>query len=420
MERKGAENLEEKFKTESGKWDLERITKECAKELRKIRIPIRNVMEVKVIKNSYVACRVDQCHFGNGWFDLCILKAYKNPTMDLQEIKTAVCHLLLHTVRGCMNHDEKWMEYAEKTDRTYGLHTAEYADSAMDASVPDKEKCCFLEHLAKLEGFMGECSEELKSIGINVGKVSRIAYSNDPSYYGRCCKTGINRFVVSVSDIYLKKGSNLSALKGVICHELLHTCQGDDFKRFTHVHGSKWREKARMVEKKLGYKLMSESHSDVVGKDTGKLLMRYVCPVCGGYYDAHGEKEARKRNLVHCIWCRHAMNAIREEDRGITDSIYILMGELRDKLRIAGIPIRIVSEVRFVPEGRMTGAYACGNGSFRINLSEAYRQKVIADDDGFKAYLCRELIRTCRGCGSCGGRWRRYLMRAEKVLGIPL
>lgn len=35
-------------------------------------------------------------------------------------------------------------------------------------------------------------------------------------------------------------------------------------------------------------------------------------------------------------------------------------------------------------------------------------------------YLCQKLIRTYKGCGNYGGRWKRCLIKAEKVLEIPL
>lgn len=157
---------------------------------------------------------------------------------------------------------------------------------------------------------------------------------------------------------------------------------------------------------------MSQSHSDAVRQTSGKPIIRYVCPVCGGYYDIHEEKDKLQADAVRCKWCCHWMNAIREEDMGIVDPIYFLLGELRDKLRIAGIPIGIISGVGFVPSGRQTGIHDNWNSSFSIDLPETYKRHGVENDSEFKAYLCRELLGTC-GDESKGEEYRQ---KAAEVL----
>lgn len=101
--------MQEKFKTESGKWDLEEIARECERELRKIKIPIQRIVYVHAVRDKYVYGRAAQEYYDKTWFNLNISNVYRNPKFKLDEVKTVICHLLLHTVKGCMNHDAKWL-----------------------------------------------------------------------------------------------------------------------------------------------------------------------------------------------------------------------------------------------------------------------------------------------------------------------
>lgn len=128
--------------------------------------------------------------------------------------------------------------------------------------------------------------------------------------------------------------------------------------------------------------------------------------------DIHEEKDKLQADVVRCQWCRHGMHAIREEDMGIVDLIYFLMGEMSDKLRIAGIPVGIISGIGFVPSDRQTGRHDNWNRSFSIDLPETYKRYGVENDGEFKAYLCRELL------GTCGdeGKGEKYLQKAAVTL----
>lgn len=416
--------MQEKYKTESGKWDLEEIARECERELKKIKIPIQRIVDVHVVRGKYIYGKVVQRYYDETWFDLNISNSYRNPKFKLDDIKTIICHLLLHTVKGCLNHDAKWLEYAQKADREYGLHIIEHAAARPEAGANwydgsdrkasiNNEKCCLLDYLVKLKELTEECSDELKSISLNVGIVSEVDFVRDDFAYGRCRKNRDKTFTIYVSYFYAKEEADRIGLKSLLCHELLHTCPEDDTVSATGVHGPKWREMARKVERKLGYKIMSQSHSDAVRHTSGKPIKRHVCPVCGGYYDIHEEKDKPQADAVRCKWCHHGMNAIREEDRGIVDPIYFLLGEMRDKLRIAGIPIGIISGIGFVPSDRQTGLHDNWNRSFSIDLPETYKWHGVENDSEFKDYLCRKLLGTC-GSESIG---EEYLQKAAEVLG---
>ena len=90
--------MEEKYKNEKGKWNLEKIAEDCELELKKIGIPIGKIMEVIIYRDKYVFGRLDKIHTGR--FILYIPNAYRNPKYKLEEVKTIICHQLLNSVEG--------------------------------------------------------------------------------------------------------------------------------------------------------------------------------------------------------------------------------------------------------------------------------------------------------------------------------
>lgn len=421
--------MEEMLKTKSGKWDLEKIVRVCEKELKKIRIPTLTIRKIYVVSDKYVFGRVDQRYYDATWFDLYISNSYRSTKYELAEVKTVICHLLLHTVKGCMNHDDKWMKYADAADKEYGLHITEYTSampkagrnrddgSVIGATVLNSGICCYLDYQAKLEAVMQECSEQLTSIGFNVGCISEIRFSLDNyNYEGYSYrKNRDDSYTIFIPYRYANRDADEIGLRRLICHELLHTCPEDDSVPHTGWHGPRWREMARKVERELGYRIMSQSHSDAVRQASGKPIMRYVCPVCGGCYNVY--KADEKLDAVECPWCHYDMIAIREGDCGILDNILLLIGEMGDKLRIADIPIGILTGVGFVPAGCQTGIHDNWNGKYSLDLPEGCRCHGVVNEDGFRAYLCHELLRTCSGEEV---RFEEYIQKAEKALGIPL
>lgn len=421
--------LKEKLKTEKGKWDLERIARKCATELRKAGIPVQNLFKIHVTRDRVLFGRVEQCWFDQTYFELYLPTTFRSPKYELTEVRTVICHLLLHTVKGCMNHDADWKEYAEKVDRECGLHIIEQAekrpeadgwgmDSASQKAVPNNERCCFLNYSEKLEELAEACSEDLKNIGLHVRNVSGIFISRTDFAYGQCRENKNGDFTIFVSDRYVGGGTDIIGLKSVLCHELLHTCPEDDSNPYTKVHGPKWRKMARKVERGLGYKLMSESNSDALKKNVGRPMTQYICPACGGYYNVNEERD--KRKSVDCKWCHRRMNIIGKEDIGVIDKAYFISGEFQDELKMAGIPVRSISGIGYAPAGRPTGLHDNWNGEYSIDLPEDFRKEEMQNGDALKLYLCRELVRTCDGCGDYGRKWEEYVKKAEMILGLPM
>lgn len=74
--------LKEKLKTEKGKWDLERIARKCATELRKAGIPVQNLFKIHVTKDRYLFGRVEQCWFDQTYFELYIPTTFRAPNTN--------------------------------------------------------------------------------------------------------------------------------------------------------------------------------------------------------------------------------------------------------------------------------------------------------------------------------------------------
>lgn len=423
--------MEDGLKNEKGRWNLEKIARECEAELRKINIPLGRIVEVIVYRDKYVFGRLAKT-WGDG-FILYIPNAYRNPKYKLEEIKTAICHQMLHSVRDCMNHGKTWEEYARKADREYGVHIMEQAASRpvpcanWDAGnkkgeTKSRGRCCYLDYVERLKGFLEECRDELESIGLHTGNVAEIKFLMD-SDYGWCRENNDGTYTILISEKYGRDEADNFGLKGLICHELLHTCPEDDSNAYTGVHGSAWREMARKVERECGYRLMAQSHTDAVRRASGSPMLRHACPNCGGYYDIYDDKDRQAvsgMNRLNCKWCRHKMNIISAADMDVFGLLYPLLGECRDKLRAAGIPIRGISGMGFVSMDSPDGLHDNWDGNYALDLPGIYRQQGNFGSTGLVSYLYKELIRTCEGCWDYGARWEEYVQKAETALGFPI
>lgn len=419
-----------KLKNEKGKWDLERIAMSCSRELRKADIPVQYILETKIIRDRYLFGRVSET-YSDRYITLYISNAYRNPRYELAEVKTVICHLLLHSIEGCMNHGKKWREYAEKADKECGLGIIKQYESrtnigenweneSANVSHLNRERCCFIDYVEKLEELTDICAEELKGIGLHIGNVSSLVFLNDKAAFGWCRKNGDNNFTIMVSEKYASNDADKFGLKGLLCHELLHTCPEDDSDGSTNIHGPKWREMARRVEKECGYKVMAQSHTDAVNKASNTPRKRLLCPVCGGYYDVYEKKDEFSGESINCKWCKHRMNVIRTEDMGILDTIYIMLGEYQDKLRIAGIPVRRLSGIGFVSAGKSVGYHDNWDGSFSIDLPERFRTREMLCSQELKVYICQEVLKSCGECGGGDAKQDGYIQNAERILGFSL
>ena len=98
--------------------DLQKYFKLAKDELDVLEIPYGNI--TKVIPNSRAKRRYGQCcRKKDGTYEINIsvrlLEDYV-PTKSLMEV---LIHEILHSCKGCMNHGDKWKEYAEYVNDCY-------------------------------------------------------------------------------------------------------------------------------------------------------------------------------------------------------------------------------------------------------------------------------------------------------------
>ena len=178
--------MDNEWKNEKGKWDLEKIAIECISQLRKLGIPIGCITYIKVCRDRFVTgklAKVQECLFG-----LYIPNIYRSPRYGLEEIKTVIFHQLLHSAGGCMDHGEKWEKYAAKVDREYGCHILDRAPLNLKPMAnwetgskgkKNSGRFCYLDYTQRLMEIVGECAEELKNFSLPVGKVTAVQYDRE-------------------------------------------------------------------------------------------------------------------------------------------------------------------------------------------------------------------------------------------------
>lgn len=98
--------------------DLQKVAKECMKELDKIGIQYGKVKEFSV--NTRAKKRWGQCKTVPGGFTINIAACLLDETTDIKGLKNTIIHELLHTCKGCLNHGAEWKRLAAKVNRAYG------------------------------------------------------------------------------------------------------------------------------------------------------------------------------------------------------------------------------------------------------------------------------------------------------------
>lgn len=100
-------------------------------------------------------------------------------------------------------------------------------------------------------------------------------------------------YKIEISEIALQCDER--DIRGIIAHELLHTCPG------CFNHGKKWKQYGDVAEKALGYKISRTIRYEDIGikepECTERIKYVIICPECGNRYE-------RKRMcpLVEAPW----------------------------------------------------------------------------------------------------------------------
>ena len=99
--------------------------------------------------------------------------------------------------------------------------------------------------------------------------------------YG-CCRKKDNKFIIEISEFVLK--CPIGKIRGVIAHEVLHTCEG------CYGHGLEWKKYASMMNDAYGYNIKRASSFEEMGLEpsdsdvNNNIIYIIKCRKCGKEY----------------------------------------------------------------------------------------------------------------------------------------
>lgn len=139
--------------------------------------------------------------------------------------------------------------------------------------------------LSLLKRTAKECMNELDSVGIPYRRPARVKVNTRArKRWGQCRLLPDGRYEINISSRLLKSGSE-DALKRVLMHELIHTCDG------CMNHGTLWKYYAEIVRRGLGYPITRTNTAAELGlpvmaetvpeRRTESYKHRFVCEQCG-------------------------------------------------------------------------------------------------------------------------------------------
>lgn len=126
-----------------------------------------------------------------------------------------------------------------------------------------------------------------------------------------CCNTKGGKFNIEISEFLLK--ADKKKVKGVIAHEVLHTCRG------CRDHGAKWKEYAGKMNKVYGYNIKRTSSFEELGletiaapdkEDSIKYIIR--CDKCGKEYPRQRFTCVMKKINAYRCQCGGKLTLIRK------------------------------------------------------------------------------------------------------------
>lgn len=175
-----------------------------------------------------------------------------------------------------------------------------------------------------LQKIAGECIAELKAIDIPIqdGKIREIiaVQLDKDGYVGHCIVTKDGGFRIEIWEEMLSDDVRLVALKSLVCHELLHTCED------CMNHRGKFRRYLRKVDKYYDYGMMTGD--DDYLNPSKPVLVKIQCSKCK--YIQLYRKEENYKNIMQlyrmsdnllprCPYCRGMMVLIKDKDVNVAD-----------------------------------------------------------------------------------------------------
>lgn len=98
---------------------------ECMRELQAIGIEFGYVGEIRWRRmDAFGICQTTNFIY----YRIGINEMFKRESISMDEFKSTMCHELLHTCEGCIEHNEKWLSLAKLADEIYGYTITEYKE----------------------------------------------------------------------------------------------------------------------------------------------------------------------------------------------------------------------------------------------------------------------------------------------------
>lgn len=99
--------------------DLQVLLNECKAELDALKIPYGVISDIEV--NTTAKKRLGRCsQLPDKTYCIQISSRLLDSSIPAMAVKHTLMHELLHSVPGCMNHQEKWKQLANRVNRAYG------------------------------------------------------------------------------------------------------------------------------------------------------------------------------------------------------------------------------------------------------------------------------------------------------------
>lgn len=167
-----------------------------------------------------------------------------------------------------------------------------------------------------LKEYVTHCIDELKSIGIEPGRILTLEINTRArKRWGACSpeydeKGNIIGYNISINKLLLDEKIPEKALKNTIIHELLHSCKG------CLTHKNQWKNLAEKVRMELGYDIRRVGSSDHKGiaieipSKPPKYIIR--CQSCGETYSRKRKsKVVDHPELYRCGKCKGKLERVR-------------------------------------------------------------------------------------------------------------
>lgn len=141
----------------------------------------------------------------------------------------------------------------------------------------------------RLNTLLQEVIQEARALKIPVSSSieKNVAVNGRPKKRFGCCRKKPDRFTIEISRFLLEaEGCGEKQIRGVLAHEILHTCPG------CYEHGALWKSYAAQMNAAYGYKIKRVNTFAEMGMPereeelAGKRQIRYIiqCKKCGRQY----------------------------------------------------------------------------------------------------------------------------------------